>query len=247
MIVKQTREVGTSAGVLLPRSWLNKQVVVTLLKPSTEEIIRDVIDILLKERLNSEVKGIYLYGSYARGDYDPNSDIDILVLTTKSNKLIRSGNYELLIVSEDNFSKNLNENLNYLALLREVETLLNRELIENYKSKKIKFNSRKHLLEIGSVVKINKGTVEICGSNRKQVPDGVVYSIVLRLRELSLLKDIISHKSYSKNDFSKLVGEKAYSAYLRVKRNEKELNNLSAEEINPILNISEKWLKELKE
>ena len=29
-IVKQAREVGTSAGVLLPRKWLNKQVVVTL-------------------------------------------------------------------------------------------------------------------------------------------------------------------------------------------------------------------------
>src|SRR3989338_10016233 len=78
IIVKQTREVGTSAGVLLPRRWLNKQVVVTLFSPSIEEIAVDVFRILFKNNLNDEIRGIYLVGSYARGDYSPDSDIDIL-------------------------------------------------------------------------------------------------------------------------------------------------------------------------
>ena len=60
-LIKQTREVGTSAGVLLPRKWLNKQVVVTLLIPSIEEIAKEVIGILVGKNLNGEVKGIYLY------------------------------------------------------------------------------------------------------------------------------------------------------------------------------------------
>ena len=43
-----------------------------------------------------------------------------------------------------------------------------------------------------------------------------------------------------------MCGDKIYSAYTRVKRNEKELNNISSNEIENILDLSERWLKELK-
>ena len=117
-IIKQTREVGTSSGVLLPRKWLNKKVVVTLFHPSKEKIAHDVINCLFKQNLNEEIKGIYLFGSYARGDSDFNSDIDILVITQKTNKLINDNNYEILLVSESSFSNNLPNNLNYLSILK---------------------------------------------------------------------------------------------------------------------------------
>ncbi len=35
----------------------------------------------LSELLGSRLKKVILYGSYARGDYDKNSDIDIMILT----------------------------------------------------------------------------------------------------------------------------------------------------------------------
>ncbi len=92
-LIKQTREVGTSAGVLLPRSWLNKQVVVTLLQPSFEKIFQDILKIILSRNLNEEIKGVYLFGSYARGDYDSESDIDILIITNSLNKLVNDDNY----------------------------------------------------------------------------------------------------------------------------------------------------------
>ena len=62
-LVKQTREVGTSAGVLLPRNWLNKEVVVTLFNPSKEKIAQDLLNILFEHNLNEDIKGIYLFGS----------------------------------------------------------------------------------------------------------------------------------------------------------------------------------------
>ncbi len=247
IIVKQTREVGTSAGVLLPRSWLNKQVVVTILEPSMEEIARGVFDILIKEKLNFEVKGLYLYGSYARGDNDERSDIDILVITGEKNRLINSGNYEILLVSEENFSSGLVENLNYVSALKEAKTILNKGLIEKYKARNVKFNNKKYLSEIGRVIKINKDTIETCENKVINVPDGIIYSVILRARELYIIKGIFSNKFYSKWEFIRLVGEKAYSAYLRVKRNEREINNLTAGEMMPILKLSEKWLRELRE
>jgi|SRR3989344_4757020 len=245
-IVKQTREVGTSAGVLLPRKWLNKQVVVTLLSPSKEDIAKDILNILLNHNLNEEIKGIYLVGSYARQDYDHNSDIDILVITQKVNKLINQDNYEILLVSEDNFSKNLPISLNYLSMLKEIKVILNKELIEKYTAKKNKLNIKQTLKEIKKILEINKESIRLCEEDGKNIPDGIVYSIVLRLRELHIIKNLLSNKPYSKGKFIKMCGDKIYSAYTRVKRNEKELNNISSNEIENILDLSERWLKELK-
>lgn len=246
-ITKQTREVGTSAGVLLPRSWLNKQVVVTLFEPSKEKILQDVISCLFEHKLNEEVKGVYLYGSYARGDFDFNSDIDIFIITQNTNKLINYNNYEIILVSESSFSKNLPNNLNYLSLLKEMKVILNKELIEKYKNKEYNFDIKKNLSEIEGVLKINQDSINMCKDNRLNVPDGVVYSVVLRLRELYLMKCFLSKKSYSKKDFLKLIGDKSYVVYLRIKRNEKELNNLTPEELVNAIELSKKWLKELKE
>lgn len=246
-IIKQTREVGTSAGVLLPRNWLNKQVVVTLLQPSHEQIFQNVMKIIFMEKLNEETKGVYLFGSYARGDFDSNSDIDILVITEKTNRLINRGNYEILVVSEERFLKNLKNNLNYVSALKELKILLNKELIEKYKNKKVEFNIKGHLSEIERITKINKETIENYIKIFKNIPDGVVYSVVLRLRELFIIKRFLSNQKYSKMEFLNFVGGEIHSAYLRVKRNEKEINDILPSNLAGILSLSEKWIKELKE
>lgn len=246
-IIKQTREVGTSAGVLLPRSWLNKRVVVTLFSPSKEEIVRDILDILVKMNLNEEVKGIYLVGSYARGDYDADSDIDVLVITKKTNKLIDYGSYEITLISEQKFSKKLLSSLYYLAMIKEAKVIMNRELLEKYLFKKRRFKIKKILEEIEEMIKINRDVVEMCAASGKNVPDGIIYSIILRLRESYLLKCLILNKGYYKKDFLEITGEKIYSAYSRIKRNEKEIDNVHSDEVANILDLSEKWLRELKE
>jgi len=231
----------------LPRSWLNKQVVVTLFNPSKEKILQDIMACMFERNLNEEVKGIYLFGSYSRADFDFNSDIDILIITEKTNKLVNYDNYEMLLVSESSFSKNLPNSLNYLSILKEAKVILNKELIEKYRLKKYSLNFKKNLLEINKIIKINKDAVKMCKENSLNVPDGIVYSIVLRLRELYLIKCLLSKKDYHKKDFLELAGEKVYSAYLRIKRDEKELNNIPPEELVNTLELSEKWLKELKE
>jgi len=246
-LIKRTREVGTSAGVLLPRNWLNKEVVVTLFNPSKEKIAQDLLGILLEYNLNEDVKGIYLFGSYARGDYNINSDIDILIITNKTNKIIYNKNYEILLVSEEIFSKNLTTSLNYLSILSEAEIIFNKELIEKYISKKPKFNSKKSLDEISKILKINKDILEICKKNNRNVPDGIVYSVVLRFREIYIIKCLLSGRKNYKKDILEKTGENIYSAYLRVKRREKELDNTPPDGLLNILNLSEKWLKELKE
>ena len=247
ILVKKTREVGTSAGVLLPRSWLNKEVVVTLLHPSKERILKEVTEYLINNKLNEEVKGIYIYGSHARGESDPNSDIDILIITQETNKLINYDNYEILLVSEKNFAEKLPKNLAYLSALKEAEVLLNKNLLDLYRKKNIKLKIKDYIKEIESVTNINEEAIVLCEKDNKMLPDGIIYSIVLRLKELHLIKSLKSRKPYSNAVFLKFVPKEVNSAYLRVKRNEKELNNISPDELIPLISLSKKWLKELKE
>lgn len=246
-IIKQAREVGTSAGVLLPRKWLNKQVVVTLFLPNKVEIVKDILDVLFEKNLNEEIKGIYLFGSYARGDYDMTSDIDILVITKGISKFIAYKNYEIFLCSEESISKNFLSSLYYASILNEIKPLINKEISEKYTKNKKTFNPKKTLGEIEGVLKINSDFVNFCGEYSEKIPDGVVYSVVLRLRELYLIKCLVLKKPYSKADFFKICGEKNYSAYIRIKREEKEINDTSPEEIKNLIDLSEKWLKGLKE
>jgi len=246
-LIKTTREVGTSAGVLLPRKWLNKQVVVTLAPNSKQEIAEYVLNLLFNKKYNEEIKGIYLFGSYAREEQDFDSDIDVLVITKKINKMINQNGYEILLVSEEHLSKNLQNNLFYQSLLNELKVIINKDLIERYSTKKFKINFKKNLSDIRKILKINKESVKICEKFGKNIPDGIVYSIILRLREMYLIKGLLSGVNYYKEEFIKIIGEENYLAYLRIKRNKKELNNISVIEIKKLLNLSEKWLKELKD
>jgi len=84
-LIKTTIRVGNSAGVLLPKKYLNSQVKI-ILEPLNIE--KDVIDILMKENLLTDVMGVYLTGSYAREEQNIESDIDILVITSNINKKI---------------------------------------------------------------------------------------------------------------------------------------------------------------
>ena len=245
-IVKLTREVGTSAGVLLPRKWLDKQVVVTLFSPSRGEIAKDIIEIIVNKGVNEDVKGIYLVGSYAREDYAAESDIDVLIITEGTNKLINYKNYEITLVSEQNLSKRLPNSLYYASMLNEAKIILNKCLFEKYSKNKRVLRTRKILDEINGMIKINKENVDFYKENNLNIPDGIIYSIVLRLRELFLIKCLISGKKYSRNDFVKITGEEIYSAYSRIKGDEREIDNSSPDKAMLLLILSEKWLKELK-
>ena len=79
-ILKTTTSWGNSAGVLLPREWKNKEVKVILID-RTLQIKKEIFDIL--NDYLSDIVGIYLVGSYARGEQIERSDVDVLVITNK--------------------------------------------------------------------------------------------------------------------------------------------------------------------
>ena len=82
-LVKPIVRLGNSAGVVLPKEWLHGEARITLLKKpdNPKKAVLDIIEPYL-----SSIIGVYLVGSYARGEQKKNSDIDILIEIPKGRK-----------------------------------------------------------------------------------------------------------------------------------------------------------------
>src|SRR3989338_4831627 len=93
-LVRNISRWGNSSGILLPRESVGMQAKVILID-RTLEIKKEVISIL--DQYLDDIQGIYLTGSYARGDQDKDSDIYILAISGKTKKLIESGKYSIQI------------------------------------------------------------------------------------------------------------------------------------------------------
>ena len=85
-LVKQVVRVGNSAGVILPREWLNAKAKVKLVGEPLN-IKKNVLEILAPYL--GDVIGIYIVGSYAREEETERSDVDVLVgIRDRSSSLV---------------------------------------------------------------------------------------------------------------------------------------------------------------
>jgi predicted nucleotidyltransferase len=240
-IIKTTVKVGNSAGVILPKKYLNSKVKI-ILEPLNIE--KDVIEILLEEGLNKETIGAYIVGSYARNEQTPESDIDILIVTSKTEKRLKQGNYDLLLINEETLGKQLKSNiLPLLPMIKEAKPILNKMLLGKYQKEKIsKTNLSSSLNLIKSALNLNELALKLEEEKGSiYVPDSIAYSLVLNLRSLYIIDKLKENRSWSNKELLYLVKKisgsiEAYEGYLRVKKNQSREVNLSIEEAKNIYN-----------
>ena len=77
------------------RQWAGNEGFVTLLwqMPVTIKMLLDQYTEILRKVYGSHLKTVILYGSYARGDYRADSDIDIMILLELSDIQDITGEY----------------------------------------------------------------------------------------------------------------------------------------------------------
>lgn len=85
-----------------------------------------------------QLKAVILYGSYARGDFGPDSDIDIMILVDLPDDEIRSRGHTL---SDITFDYNFDNQLEIMPIVssplnRSMNPYLNADYFENRKRKK---------------------------------------------------------------------------------------------------------------
>ena len=252
-LIKKIVRIGNSSGVVLPKEWLNGKARVELIeKPAnTQKVIFEIL-----EQDLADVEGIYLVGSYARKEENEKSDIDVLVITHKTNKKIIHGKYEVILISYDSLKNVLEKNiLPFLPMIIEAKAIVNDKLLNYFRNIKLtKKNLSWHIDSTKSILKVNKEKIEL-DREKGFTGDAVTYSLVLRLREVYIVECLIKNKTWSTQEFKHLIkrisgGLDVYEGYLRIKNNLQNRKKLPIEEADNLynyifksINEQEKWLQ----
>ncbi len=253
-LIKPVVKVGNSAGVILPKNWINGKARIELIEKPLD-IKKDILEIL--EPYLQDIEGVYLIGSYARGEQTKESDVDVLVITNKINKKIKKGKYELILIQKDKIEIALESNIiPILPMLKEAKPLVNSSLIKEYQTTKLtKKNLKWHIELTKSALNVNKEIIKLDKETNSDSSDGIAYSLILRFREAYIVDCLIKNKIPKKKELIDLIKRtsgslKAYEGYLRTKNNEKDKNELPVQEAKKLyeyvckkIDEQEKWAK----
>lgn len=249
-LIKPIVRVGNSAGVLLPREWLNGKARIELVEKPLD-IKKDIFEIL--DPYLEEVVGIYLVGSYARGEETKESDVDVLVITNKINKDIKVGKYEIILISKDIMENSLKKDaLPILPMLHEAQVIMNKELIEGYKKYKLSRENLKKRIELcRSALAVNKEMINLDKEWPSNSADAVAYSLVLNLRTVYIINKLRNNKKTSNVEIKSLINRvsgslKSYEGYLRTKKNKKSKEDLPVKEAEKLYNYTSKELEKIE-
>ena len=246
---------GNGAGVLLPREWMGTRVKIILID-RTSDIKKEALSIL--EPYLEDILGIYLIGSYARNEQEQGSDIDIIAISKKTKKEITSGKYSISLITLESAEKTLEKNpILILPRLNEAKAILNSSLLEELRNKTVSRSSFKDFIEeCKRIIKINKGFITLDKKHGAEYIDSpeIIYSLVLRLRGIFLIKNMLEKKAYSKKEFLKWADkeinkdetEKIYNIYKAIRDNKKIKARAKVETAEKLLGFLEKEAKKLE-
>jgi predicted nucleotidyltransferase len=213
ILVKECRRMGNSASVYVPKEWVNRKVVVSLLSP--KDLVLEAVKPHLKH-----VVGAYLYGSYVRGEEIEESDIDALIVTSRKVQIDRQKPLDLVIATQAELEKLLDEDpVKIMPIIRECQPIINEVYIDRLKATKI--NPKKYL---GFVRETLKKVCDYEGAIKKEEHlSAIIYSLMMRLRVAYMTKLMLACKEYGNKEFKKHVlskglEEEAYDGLYRVYR-----------------------------
>jgi len=245
-LVKEVVDRGNSGGVYLPKSWVGQRVIIKPL--SVNEYVLNAISPYMKD-----ITGVYLYGSYARHEQQPDSDIDVLILASNGVKLKKENSIDYRVINVCDIKNAIREEpISMYPMIKEAVPIMNAHLLEELKVVKIYPKRLSWITRTTDIaLKMNKGLIEL-GEDL----DSVIYSLIMRLRGLYLTHLILTGKKYSHAEFESFVMKRglnrdpyntAYAIY-RTVRDNKALPKKKAlvEEIRKLYDIVSGYNNEIK-
>ncbi len=250
-IVRIAKTFGNGAHVFVPKEWVGEQLF--LVRPKKKTLKEKILDVL-DDYLDSIV-GVYLYGSYARDEQVEDSDIDLFVMTDKKLK-IRAKGFEIICLEQNDLEKALKlEPLLMYSIFSEAKPIINARLLEEfklkYKPKNIYF--KEFFKDCKRIIKVNEEFLET--ENEEYLKsEAIVYSLVLRLRGLFIIKSLLSGNKYSHKLFKSWVKSNLkdvdfnsiYEAYRLSKIDNKIIQKIKVEDIKRLMDFFKKELSILE-
>ncbi len=241
-IIRIAKIFGNGAHVFVPKGWAGEQIV--LVKPQKKDL-RERIFSALNPYLESII-GIYLFGSYARGEQSENSDIDLFVIADKKIK-IGEKDFEVTCLDQKEIEKAVKfEPILLYSILSEAKPIINSKLLDELRSTyKISLNDFNEFFEdCKRMIKVNKEFLER-EETEFLLSEAVIYSVVLRIRGLFIIQSLLKGKKYShklfkswiKSRLPKIDFNSIYTAYNESKNEKKIKQKIKIKDIKLLLEL----------
>ncbi|MEK6943605.1 MAG: DUF2080 family transposase-associated protein [Nanoarchaeota archaeon] len=257
-IVKTVVRSGNGGAVWVPKNWLGQEVVVILPQKPELETKEKIINLL--EPYLKDITSVFIYGSYARKEQTKESDVDLMIISEKPLKLnIKDPKLEITVFELDKLKKAIEKYpVMYHQIVQEAEPLINGHVLDELKGIKIKNkNFIGYINETQEHIKSSKELLELDRLDGSLVKSySAVYSIILRLRGIFIMKCIISRSKFSNKSFRKWIMGKGvgnaefsqfYDIYRGVRDNKKIKNvSIKISSAEKLLNIAEKELSSVE-
>ncbi len=254
IISKKVISMGNGAGIYVPKEYEGMEVSVIILE-GIEEIKKRILGRLI--RFMPNIIGVYLYGSYARGEEEKESDIDILVITKEKEPKIKEifDDIDVRILTLEELKKGVkNFPAITLPILKESKVFLNPLLLEELKNSKINFKNFKwHFEDIKRIIKITKAFVKI---DEEEISPDNIYSLIMRIRICNMMESLIRDKPFSNDSVKKFLFnqgltekeyEKVYYIYQQIKNDNNVKMKINKEEIFKLVKILADYSNKLEE
>lgn len=252
-IVRRAVEIGNGAAVYVPKEYKGKQVLIVL-PEGIEEIKKRVLTKLIDFMPN--ILGVYLYGSYARGESTKESDIDVLIIVQEKDEKIKTlfDDIDVRILTLDGIKKSIkNFPVPIVLVLKEAEVFLNPLLLEELKKEKYSLKGlRWHFEEIKGMVKIIEGFIKL---DDKNINASHIYSLIMRARVLYMIECLLRNKIFSNEGVKKKllnyglnekVFENYYKIYQKIRNNEVVEEKIDKKEIERLIKIIKNYCIEIE-
>ncbi len=249
-IMRIAKAFGNGAHIFVPKEWAGEQIV--LIKPQRKSVRERIISVI--DPYLDSVVGVYLYGSYARGEQIYDSDIDLFIIAERKIKINIEGMH-IICLEQKELEKAIKlEPLLMYSVLSEAKPIINSKLIEdlkkNYKPKIEDFEE--FLKDCRRIIKINEEFLE-AEKDLYLKGEAVIYSIVLRLRGVFILKSLLkgekythkSLKSWIKGNVPEIDFKSIYEAYRDSKSDKKLKQKIKVNDIKSLLKFLEKEVGKL--
>jgi len=244
--------VGNGAHIFAPKEWINEKVLIVRLEKKSikEKILQKLYPHLDK------IIGVFLYGSQARGEATENSDVDILVIAKEKFEIKKEENFEVIIIREDSLGNAIKTNpLMLYSIFKEAKAIINEGYLN--KLRQIKINPvlfKPFIQTTKESIKSDEEIIELDKKTGKTISNSVLYSLILRLRGIFIIRGLLNDEDYSNSLFKKWINhkckinyEEVYSIYQAL-RSEKELKDEAPIEFGETLvDLLKKELKKLEQ
>lgn len=252
-IRKKVARSGNGGAVWVPKEWLGEEIIVTRIETPKLSLEEELINILLPYL--KDICGIFLYGSYARKEETKNSDMDILVIGKNKIKIENTKRFDINFIEIKKIKEAVQKNPFIYAIINEAKPIINSYLLDELKQNKKDFKDfiRWFKETTYDSIKITNEFIDLDKiESNYLVSYNVIYSLILRLKGIFLIKSVLENKEFSNISFKRFITQfiseselrKLYEAYRSI-RDDKKLGNLKIE-ISLIKKLFEVLQREVK-